>query len=350
MAFIKIDKKNYFYNLDKISEKLAKKNLLMVVLKDNAYGHGLEIMAKLSFEYGIKGAIVRDEIEANKIKKLFKNILILSPSFNSKLYKNSFSLAINSLEDLKKVNNGKIELKIDTGMHRNGILPKELPKALEIIKKRNLNFFGFFTHFRSADELSSELFWQQKIWEKAKLDVIKFCKKNSIKTPRFHSKNSAGIFRSSKKIDEFVRAGIAIYGYSEMDKKLFGYTKLKPVLSLWAEKISTRKIKKNQKVGYGGLFKSNKNQKISTYDLGYANGIFRSNPQKTLKIKNNKILGKVSMDYVIINSSKNKICIFDDATYLKKRFETISYEILVKLPSNIKRVIEIKNKSSVSVV
>ncbi len=339
MAFIQIDRDNYFHNLNQIQKKLTNKNLLIVVLKDDAYGHSLKLMAKISYKWGIKEAIVRDEIEANMIKNYFDNILILAPKRKFNLSQKNFSIAINSLKFLKSVpKDVKIELKIDTGMHRNGISLEELPKALEIIKNRDLNFFGFFTHFRGADELSSELFWQQKLWEKAKTDVIKFCKKNKIKTPRFHSKNSAAIFRNSKKTDEFVRAGIAIYGYSEMDKKLFGDLNLKPVLSLWAEKISSRTIYKNEKTGYGGFFKSNKKQKISTYDLGYADGLFRVEPIKTLKIKDGKILGKVSMDYIICNSTKKQICIFDDVTYFKKRFKTISYEILVKLSHRIKRV------------
>ena len=340
MSQIKINKNNYIHNLQTIQKRLSKNTLLMVVLKDNAYGHGLKEMAKIASSHKIKEAIVRDYQEAKKIDKFFENILILAPSKNFSNYKNSFSLAINSLNFLKKVPKEiKIEIKIDTGMHRNGIEMKQLKTALNIIKRRNLNLFGVFTHFRSADELSSELFWQEKNWQEIKNRVIDFCKKNSIKLPRFHSKNSAAIFRSSKKIDEYVRSGIATYGYSEMDEKLFGEFNLKPVLSLWADKISSRELFSRQKVGYGGVFEADSKSIISTYDLGYADGLFRSNPTKKFKIKDGYILGRVSMDYISCNSTKDKICIFDDVREYKRAFNTISYDILVKLSPNIKRVV-----------
>ncbi len=339
MAFIKIDRKKYIHNLNLISKRLKKKKLLMVVLKDNAYGHGIEIVAKMAKEEGIEEAVVKDFEEAKEISSFFNNILILNPSLEFKKYQKNFSLAINSIEYLERVpKNIKIELKIDTGMHRNGILPEKLNKALSIIREKNLNFFGFFTHFRSADELSGELFWQIKEWEESKKRVIKFCKKSRLKIPRFHSKNSSALFRSSKKVDEYVRIGIATYGYLERDK-IFGRVDLKPILSLYAKKISTRVLKEKQKVGYGGFYQAKKDIKISTYDLGYSDGFFRVDPTKKIKIKDGYILGKVSMDYITSNSQKEEICIFDDTKELQKHFKTISYEILVKLPKNLKRVI-----------
>ena len=80
MSFIEISKQNYFHNLDILSSKLGDKSSLAVVLKDNAYGHGLKLMADLSAKYGITKVIVRSIDEAKEIEELFNYILILAPT------------------------------------------------------------------------------------------------------------------------------------------------------------------------------------------------------------------------------------------------------------------------------
>jgi len=331
MGYIKLSKKAFFHNLDIIAKKAKDISKVALVLKDNAYGHGLLEISSLANEYGVKKAVVRNIYEAKKIEKFFDYILVLADIPNELL---DFNIAINRLEDLKKVpKNSKIELKIDTGMHRSGILPEQIKEAFIIIKKKNLKLNGIFTHFRSADELSSELFWQDKNWENIKKSVKDICKSYGF-NPHFHSANSATLFRLGCK-DDFARVGIAAYGYLEMDEA-FDIPNLKPVLSLWAKKISGRVLKKGQRVGYGGAFEAKEDMVISTYDIGYADGFFRC---ENLEFDDFKILGRVSMDNMILNKDDEEICIIKDAKYLAKKFNTISYEILVKLSPFLKRVI-----------
>ncbi|CAA6826554.1 MAG: Alanine racemase (EC, partial [uncultured Sulfurovum sp.] len=68
MAFIKINKENFFHNLSQFVQKTGSKESIGIVLKDNAYGHGLELMAKLSQEFGLTQAVVRSYNEAKIIK------------------------------------------------------------------------------------------------------------------------------------------------------------------------------------------------------------------------------------------------------------------------------------------
>jgi len=69
VALITISKSNYFHNLDYLSQKTGGKDKMMVVIKDNAYGHGLEIIAKLAKEYGIKRAGVKNLQEALRVEE-----------------------------------------------------------------------------------------------------------------------------------------------------------------------------------------------------------------------------------------------------------------------------------------
>ncbi len=134
-------------------------------------------------------------------------------------------------------------------MGRNGVLIEDINISLKLIEQRGLNLIGILSHNRSADELSSELFWQKKRFN----EVEKIINTKNIKNIRFHSFNTASSIRINPKDEDLIRVGIGIYGYSEIDN-IFNPPKLKPVLSLYANKISTKKIKSGSRVGYGGDF------------------------------------------------------------------------------------------------
>jgi len=318
MSYIKINRANFYHNLDFLSKKLGSKDKLAVVLKDNAYGHGLKLIAQLSCEYGIKRAIVKTEDEALEIEDLFEDIIILNPDFS--IYKDNFSLVINSLTQLKKITNQKIHLKFDTGMHRNGLVPRKIDTT-------NLNVVGVMTHFRSADELSCEQFWQQQQWKKLK-DIYKDS------DVLFHSGNSATVLRSKIYEDDFARCGIGIYGYHEMHDS-FGEFNLKPVLSLIAKKISSRDLKKGDRIGYGGIGTLSHDSTVSTYDIGYGDGFFRHDGKSELMLNEKKVIGRISMDSISFLGDDEEISLIGDAKKIAREFNTISYDVLVKLNSSI---------------
>lgn len=336
MAFIKINKQNFFHNLEQFARKSGAKENIAVVLKDNAYGHGLELMAQLSQEFGLTQAVVRTYSEAQIIKPYFKHILILG---DRAVVDNSCSFTLNSLEDISKAQKGStVELKVDTGMHRNGIDFDALKTALKRIKERELNLKGVMTHNRSADELSSELFWQQKQFEQV-VDVTMSHVDIDSKNIRYHSFNSASALRLPCKDENLIRLGIGAYGYAELPA-IYETLELKPVLSLWAKKVATRQLKKGERVGYGGQFIATKNMTISTYDLGYGDGWMRSNSMNPfVTAEGLPILGRVSMDYIILESEKEEVCIFDNALNAGKQLKTISYEIMTQLHGDIERMV-----------
>jgi len=333
MAFIKINKQNFYHNLNQIalqigSQKSSAIQKIAIVLKDNAYGHGLELMAEIASEFGITQAVVRTRSEAEKIKAFFSHILILGDSI---IKHKTYSFTINTLEDIKMAEKGaKVELKVDTGMHRNGIALNELEEALEGIEKQGLELVGVMTHYRSADALSSEFFWQQKNFEKVKKRV----KALGFTKTRFHSHNSASILRTKHFDEDLVRVGIGAYGYNELPIP-FDRRALNPVLSLHAKKISTRVLKKGERVGYGGDFVAPKDMTVSTYDLGYGDGWKRASYTTAEKLP---ILGRVSMDFISLESDKEVVCVMDDAQDAARQLNTISYEISTALHSDIEKV------------
>ncbi len=329
MAFIKINKQNFYHNLNQIALKTGSVEKIAIVLKDNAYGHDLELMAKLASEFGIKHAVVRKTVEAEQIRFLFKTILVLGDTI---IKDEVYSFAINSLEDIGKAQKGaKVELKVDTGMHRNGLALEEVDTALKDINEKELDLVGVMTHFRSADDLSSELFWQQKQFETVKLKV----KEAGFTEVRFHSHNSAAILRTKNFDEDLVRVGIGAYGYNELPTS-FDKIDLKPVMTLHAKRVATRVLKTGERVGYGGDFIAPQEMTVSTYDLGYGDGWCRgesSDPYVTSE--DLPILGRVSMDFIVLFSDKEEVCVMHDAQKAAKQFETISYEVTTALSADI---------------
>ncbi len=329
MAFIKINKQNFYHNLNQIALKTGSVDKIAIVLKDNAYGHGLELMGRLASQFGIKHAVVRKIAEAELIKSLFETVLVLGDTI---IKDEVYSFAINTLADIKQAQkDAKVELKVDTGMHRNGIALDELEEALSLIKEQGLNLVGVMTHYRSADELSSELFWQQKQFETVKQTV----KEAGFTEVRVHSHNSATIFRTKSFDEDLVRVGIGAYGYNELPYP-FDEVALSPVMSLYAKKVSTRVLKAGERVGYGGDFIAPNEMLVSTYDLGYGDGWCRGDAQNPYVTSEDlPVLGRVSMDFIALASDKEAVCIMNDAQKAAKQFGTISYEVTTALSVDI---------------
>lgn len=343
MSVIKISKSAYFHNLLQISAKLGGKERIFSVLKDNAYGHGISLIAPLAREFGISKAVVRDESEARLIKELFSDILILSHRPNGD-ESADFIYAVNDISAFKDLKAGiRVHLALDTMMHRHGLSQDQLESAFSQAKAKNIYICGAYTHFCSADELNGVYGLQKERFLALKSQIKDLCESFGMSKPLFHSHNSAATERNKtlkngEHSDECVRVGIAQYGYAQFDESL----NLKPILSLFAHKLSSRTLKAGECVGYGGAFCAQKDMEISTYDLGYGDGLFRFNakgefyPAKSHKAR---ILGRISMDSFSSDSKADELCVIDDANIWASRFDTICYDILVKLMPNIPRIV-----------
>ncbi len=335
MGYIKLNKSNFFTNADFYAKLLEDKSKLCIALKDNAYGHGIKQMAQLSCEYGIKHTIVKNIEEANIVSKYDFNTILILYEIPKKQYPKNYIFSINSLEDISLYpKNTAVELKLDIGMGRNGVQVFQIQQALEYIKQNDLILYGVFTHFCCADEDIDKTKEQEEIF----LNAVDKIKQKIQKSFRIHCANSNGVAVVNNSLYDIARIGIGFYGYVEQYSNY-----LKPVLSLYANKISSRTLNIGDAIGYGSIYKVDKKSIFSNYDIGYGDGFFRLNERKTATIKNGKpILGRVSMDSLTVESVDDEICIFDNVSTLAKVHDTIEYEILTHLQSYIKRIISEK--------
>lgn len=330
MSELVLNRSAYIHNLTKICAKAGGKDRVILVLKDNAYGHGAVLVGREAASYGIKFCAVKNEAEARELEPFFEHILILShiPTGGES---ERFIYAVNDISLIAKFKKGaRVHIAVDTLMHRNGVATCEVRAACEAALAHGLQICGAFTHFRSAEELSSDYFVQRQNFAAAKAVVREICGEGLT----FHSHNSAATERFGELADECVRVGIAAYGYAQFDESL----ELKRVASLWAHKVSGRVLKKGQCAGYGAKFCASEDMQIAVYDLGYGDGLLRYAGEGELRTAGGqRLLGKMSMDSFCCEDAGDKICVFDDASVWADFFGTISYDVLTKLSPSISR-------------
>jgi len=335
MSYCQISRKHFIHNINQFA-KFIPIHKIGLILKDNAYGHGLTEIAGIAKGIGIKHAIVKDLDEAYEIKELFETVLVLY-DIPKETVQSNISIAINSLHDIQKVpSKTSVELKVDTGMHRNGILPEELHSAIALMREKNLILKGVFSHFASANENNNSMFNQKTVFDNIISDVLSY---RWDPPPRFHCSNTSGTIRFDNTQYDLVRIGLGAYGYIDIFDE-FEAPILKPVLSLWANKISSRIVYKGESIGYGGAYTAGEKMIVSTYDIGYGDGFFRADENKSILLENgNPILGRISMDCFSASGDENTVCLFSDAKELAYQNNTIIYEILVMINQKIKRII-----------
>ena len=71
---------------------------------------------------------------------------------------------------------------------------------------------------------------------------------------------------------------------------------LEPVLSLWGSRQSTRQLHVGNRIGYNGIVELHETAEVSTYDVGYADGLLRSASDRYTAPDGSKLLGRISMD------------------------------------------------------
>lgn len=352
-------KRNYLFLRSVVKDKK-----LISVVKADAYGHGAPEIAveleSLGSDY-FAVANLEEGIEL-RTKGISKPILIFGYIFPKQVdYIVNFSLtptvySIDFVKELDKIckitrERANVHIKIDTGMGRVGILWNEaIPFIKEVFKYKNINVEGLYAHFSSADEKDKTF---TRIQYERFMKVLDELKKVKIEIPLKHHGNSATVIDLPDYILDGVRCGISLYGLrpSEEVKKV----KLFPVMSLHSKIIFLKKVPEGTPISYGRTYTTKKESLIATLPFGYADGYPRilSNRGFVLyKGKRAKIVGRVTMDQVMIDLTKFKEArVGDDviimgrdgkeeitADEIAKKCKTINYEIVTRIGKRVPRV------------
>ncbi|GAA9625369.1 alanine racemase [Helicobacter pylori] len=370
-SFVEVNTASLRHNFSAVKSIVPKDAHIMAVVKANAYGAGAIKASEIFLQEGANYLGVATLDEALELRSHFSKtpILILgySPNANaSMLIDNDLSAMIFSLEQaevfsqmaLKSQKRLKIHLKIDTGMHRLGLEPNF--KSIEIIKKiralKGLEVEGIFTHLSNAD---AKIKTHAKNQMKAFNAFLEQLLDQKIEFQYRHAYNSAGILSlcngNENRLLNLYRPGIMLYGfYPSNGMKETCPTILKNVISLKAQIVQIRSVKKGEFIGYGEHFYTNEETLVGVLALGYADGLMRALGNRIQVAINNQLaplIGKVCMDQCFIKLNNiqakegdeailfgDKSAKANDASEIAALLNTIPYETISTLSKRLERV------------
>ncbi|GAA7222457.1 alanine racemase [Helicobacter pylori] len=370
-SFVEVNTASLRHNFSAVKSIVPKDAHIMAVVKANAYGAGAIKASEIFLQEGANYLGVATLDEALELRSHFPKtpILILGYSPNSNvpmLIDNYLSAMIFSLEQaevfsqmaLKSQKRLKVHLKIDTGMHRLGLEPNF--KSIEIIKKiralKGLEIEGIFTHLSNAD---AKIKTHAKNQMKAFNAFLEQLLNQKIEFQYRHAYNSAGILSlcngNENRFLNLYRPGIMLYGfYPSNGMKETCPTILKNVISLKAQIVQIRSVKKGEFIGYGEHFYTNEETLVGVLALGYADGLMRALGNRIQVAINNQLaplIGKVCMDqcFVKLNNIEAKegdeVILFgdksakaNDASEIATLLNTIPYETISTLSKRLERV------------
>ena len=312
-----IDLDAFRFNLDSIKKNINENTQIITVLKADGYGHGAVPLAKEAEKeervWGIAVATVEEALELRRggIKKPLLILgytyqedydLIAEEELRPTVFKLSMAQEL-SQAALRKNKTIKIHIKIDTGMSRIGYrdLEKSVPEILEISRLPGLEIEGLFTHFARADEKETTPAYQQLEKYQA---FQKALKEAGLKIPLCHCSNSAGIIRIPEANMDAVRAGIILYGLYPSEEVEKEPVPLKPLMTLKSHIAYIKTLEPGVQISYGGTYTTQKETRVATIPVGYADGYARSLSNKgwvLIRGKKAPILGRVCMDQFMVD-------------------------------------------------
>lgn len=337
-----------------ILKQHAQGTKVVAIIKANAYGHGMLMLAKqLQQNKQVYALGVARLTEALQLRKagIQLPIILLEGFFNNAdlplLVEYKLQTVVHSQEQLSAVLKNNLEdklhvwLKLDTGMHRLGFHPSKFRDALKALKEAdNVHQpIHFMTHFNCADEIDNPITAEQ---------ISLFKAQTESQSGLCSLANSAGVLAWPNAHADIIRPGIALYGVSPFAGKTASDHQLKPVMTLKSHLIAVRTHKTGESVGYGAKWQAEQDTMLGVIAVGYGDGYPRMAPAGTPVLVNGRlvpIVGRVSMDMITVDLGLNTADKVGDGVILwgeglpveivAKHIGTIAYELVTKLTARV---------------
>ncbi len=358
-TYLEVNLSRLKQNLENIRTHVAPARV-MVILKANAYGHGVDGVAPYIAPYAdyIGVAIVEEGINLRELG-IDKPILVMGGSLPEQVpffIKHNLTLAASSTELLDAAEQAaqasttrlKVHLKIDTGMERIGVHEYEAKAFIEkSLTCSHLDIEGIFTHFANSE--SNDLTHAKLQLERFQ-DVLNIYEKRSLPHPRIrHAANSGAILQLPESYFDMVRPGVMFYGvYPERDIRKT--VEVNPALTWHSHVVYSKITQPGRPVSYGSLWQSEVPTRIVTIPCGYADGYFRRMTNCSQVIINGKIypqVGRICMDQLMVNVGDDDVKVDDEVILLGNGITaenfadwagTNEYEVMTNISARVPRV------------
>jgi alanine racemase len=350
------------YNLAAIRQKVAPAKVMLIV-KANAYGHGLaEVSKALAGKSDYVGVAVLEEGILLRKLGISAPIIVLGGIWGDQILsylQHDLTLTASSIERLEQINavagkigvKAKVHLKIDTGMERLGVHYYSAHLLQEAaLKCAHVEVEGIFSHFANAD--SRDLSHARLQLERFH-DVLRFYERHSLPMPMRHIANSAAVLQLPESYLDMVRPGIMLYGVYPSPETARTVV-LQPAMVWKSRVVYFKVVKPGHAVSYGSTWQPDHLVRIVTIPVGYGDGYFRSMSNRAhviIRGKKYSQVGTICMDQMMANiewtsayngdevillgeSGGERITVEDLAQWAG----TIPYEILTNINTRVPRL------------
>jgi alanine racemase len=347
------------HNYNYFRSKLRPGTKMVGVVKAFGYGAGSHELAKTLQEHccDYLAVAVADEGEELRKEGISIPIMVMNPEFSSlnKLFEYQLEPEVYNfrLLDILIKETGRrgitgfpIHVKIDTGMHRLGFQPEDMPELCNRLKNQNgLQVLSVFSHPVGSDSAEHDEFTLVQIqkYTQAVRELEAGLGYQVIK----HFLNSAGIERFPDYQFNMVRLGISLYGIGTHDDS----KDLQPVSSLKTTILQIQKVGAGESVGYNRMSYVGRDSRIAILPIGYADGLSRrlSNGIGEVVINGKRcpVIGNICMDACMVDVTDTDAKEGDTAVVFGKELSvveiarkigTIPYEILTSISPRVKRI------------
>lgn len=382
-TYLQVDLAQLKQNLENIRAHVAPAKVL-VVLKANAYGHGVDGVAPFIAPFAdyIGVAIVEEAIHLRKMG-IATPILVMGGTLPGQLpdfFEYDLTLAASSLDLLTAAEQLaastrkrlKTHLKIDTGMERVGVREYEAEALVEkSLACSHLEIEGIFTHFANSEIMESKTMESISLLiadgahrasepsdsiVKASLQLERFQEVLSIYEKRSephpsirHTANSGATLLMPESHYDMVRPGVLFYGvYPARD--IERTIDVRPALTWKSQVVYSKITLPGRAVSYGSLWQAEAESRIVTVPCGYADGYFRrmtNQPRVIINGKSYPQVGRICMDQFMVNAGVDDVKVEDEVTLLGNGITpeeladwagTNEYEVMTNISARVPRV------------
>lgn len=345
-------------NLDRYRSMLKPETRIVCMVKASAYGSGAIEVAKTLQDRKVDYLAVAVADEGAELRKagITTSIMVMNPErtsfgtlFDQKLEPEVYSFHLLDMiiraAEHNGITNFPIHVKIDTGMHRLGFAPDDVPELVRRLQRQTAVIpCSVFSHFVGSDSPDFDNFTKTQIERFTQAaDTLQAAFKHHIIR---HICNSAGIERFPQYQYDMVRLGLGLYGINPLDNQ-----PLETVFTLKTTILQIRELEKGETVGYSRKGKITKHSRIAAIPIGYADGLDRhlGNGRGYCLVNGAKAyyVGNICMDVCMIDVTDidcqegDTVEIFGPnlpVHVLSDILGTIPYEIISTVSIRVKRV------------
>ena len=353
------------WNLRQIRERVRSKVKILAMVKANAYGHGAAAVAKTLAGAGADAFGVATLEEGIELRHsgIRAPVLVLAGAYGDQLadfLAHSLTPVVHDLGRLKALEESvkkrgttlNVQIKIDTGMGRLGLVAAECDTWIGELKKLNaLKIEGVFSHFSHAESVEGN--YTRKQLEIFNL-IVERLRSENIRPALVHLANSAATITLPPAYFDMVRPGIMLYGVYP-SPPMASEIRLKPALEWKTKILQLKKVPAGASISYGETFITKRESIIATLPIGYADGYPRllSNLGEVLVGgQRASVAGRVCMDLTMVDVTDIRNVKQGDEVVLLGRqgdaeisadqiaawANTISYEILTSISARVPRI------------